>query len=248
MTVYLMPLVLSSAISGMLGFYSWQQRTTPSKIFAVLMLTLSAWALGYTLELRASTLEMKIIWENIIRMLYAAVPVLMLLFVIQYTGRAKIFPERRGLLLFIIPAITSLLGWTNSSHELVERNIKMITAGPLQALSTTNGPWFYVHAAYSYALLFACAILLAISVMGASYIFRRQLLTLLLALVVPFGLNIIYVAGFRLVTEGYDPTPVVFSISGMMTAWGMFRYRVLNLIPIARDLIVESLGSAPSMA
>jgi PAS domain S-box-containing protein len=248
MTAYLMPLILSAAISGILGIYSWQQRTTASKLFGILMLILSAWALGYALELRSSTLEIKILWENILRMLYASVPVVMLLFVIQYTGRVGMFPRRSWLALFIIPAITSLLGWTNPAHDLLLRKPEMVTSGPLRVLIDTNGPWFYVHAVYSYALLFACMILLAISLLGASSLFRRQLLTLLLALVVPFGMNIIFVAGGHLVVRGYDPTPVVFSISGLMTAWGMFRYRMLNLIPMARDLIVESLGNGVVVA
>jgi PAS domain S-box-containing protein len=243
MTAYLMPLILSAAISGLVGVYSWQQRTTPAKMFAVLTLTLSAWALGYALLLRASSLEMKTLWEDIIRMLYTAVPMLMLLFVLQYTGRMGMFPKRSWLALFIIPVITSLLGWTNSIHHLVERNLHLVQSGPLLVIASTNGPWFYVHAVYSYALLFACMILLGISMLGATSIFRRQLFTLQLALVVPLGLNIIFVAGGHLVTEGYDPTPVVFSISGLLIAWGMFRYRMLNLIPMARDLIVESLGN-----
>jgi signal transduction histidine kinase/DNA-binding response OmpR family regulator/HPt (histidine-containing phosphotransfer) domain-containing protein/PAS domain-containing protein len=242
-TAYLMPLILSAAISGLVGVYSWQQRTTPAKVFAVLTLTLSAWALGYALLLRASSLEMKTLWEDIIRMLYTEVPVLMLLFVLQYTGRMGMFPKRSWLALFIIPAITSLLGWTNSIHHLVERNLHLVQSGPLLVIASTNGPWFYVHAVYSYALLFACMILLGISMLGATSIFRRQLFILQLALVVPLGLNIIFVAGVILVAEGYDPTAVVFSISGLLIAWGMFRYRILNLIPMARDLIVDSLGN-----
>jgi PAS domain S-box-containing protein len=209
----------------------------------MLMMTLSAWALGYALDIRASTLDMKILWENIVRMFYSIVPVLMLLFVIQYTGRTGMLPDRRWLALFIIPVVTILLGWTNPAHEMVLRNPQVITSGPLQVLSVTNGPWFYVHMAYSYALLFACVIMLVISMLEATSFFRRQLFLLLMALVVPFGLNILFVAGSNLVTKGYDPTTVVFSISGVMTAWGMFRYRMLNLIPMARNLIVEGLGN-----
>ncbi len=243
MTAYLMPLILSAAISAILSFYAWRQRTAASKIFAILMLMLAAWALGYALQLRASTLTVKILWENLLRMLYACVPAVMLVFTIRYTGREQAFQSRWWLLLFVVPLITSVLGWTNALHHWVERSPAVVASGPLLVLATNHGPWFWVHSVYSYALLLSCVILLLVSMLRAAFIFRLQLLTLLLALVVPFGLNILFVAGSHLLVKGYDPTPVVFSISGVLTALGMFRYRMLNLIPMARDLIVDSLGN-----
>ena len=41
---------------------------------------------------------------------------------------------------------------------------------------------------------------------------------------------------------GLDLTPLVFSISGIFYAYGLFRYRMMDLAPIGRDAVLEKMG------
>ncbi|MEA3341189.1 MAG: adenylate/guanylate cyclase domain-containing protein, partial [Chloroflexota bacterium] len=52
--------------------------------------------------------------------------------------------------------------------------------------------------------------------------------------------NLAYTVGFT--PHGMNLTPVTFSVSGLLIAWGLFRYRILDITPVARDAIVESMS------
>ena len=45
-----------------------------------------------------------------------------------------------------------------------------------------------------------------------------------------------------LAARGIDLTPYAFTFSGLAIAWGIYRFRMFDLTPLARDLIVDSLG------
>ena len=40
---------------------------------------------------------------------------------------------------------------------------------------------------------------------------------------------------------GLDPTPFAFTLSGLLLFVGLFRFRLLDLMPVARATLVESL-------
>ena len=39
-----------------------------------------------------------------------------------------------------------------------------------------------------------------------------------------------------------DPTPFGFTVTGILVAWGLLRYRLLDIVPVARDAIVEKMS------
>ncbi len=56
----------------------------------------------------------------------------------------------------------------------------------------------------------------------------------------PWLSNVAYRLGFRPMGH-VDVTPIAFTITGLVVAWGLFRYRLLDLRPAARDRVVDSL-------
>ncbi len=43
---------------------------------------------------------------------------------------------------------------------------------------------------------------------------------------------------------GLDFTPFAFTISGLAVAWSLFRFRLFNIIPVAREAVIESMRDA----
>ncbi len=39
-----------------------------------------------------------------------------------------------------------------------------------------------------------------------------------------------------------DPTNFAFTLSGLAVAWALFRFRLLDIVPVARDKVIESMG------
>jgi PAS domain S-box-containing protein len=55
--------------------------------------------------------------------------------------------------------------------------------------------------------------------------------------------NFVYLAGFEPLRH-IDLTPVAFTVSGLAFFWGTVRHQMLELIPIARDTVIESMQDA----
>ena len=68
--------------------------------------------------------------------------------------------------------------------------------------------------------------------------YRHQARILLLASLIPWVGNIIYISDLSPI-KGLDVTPISFALSVLLTGWSVFRLQLFGLIPIARDLVVE---------
>jgi PAS domain S-box-containing protein len=74
-----------------------------------------------------------------------------------------------------------------------------------------------------------------------SSLYRGQMMSILIATLVPFFVNLAFVlrqGSLSLV----DPTPFAFVISGVVILVGMIRYQLLDITPIAQDQIIDNMS------
>jgi PAS domain S-box-containing protein len=62
---------------------------------------------------------------------------------------------------------------------------------------------------------------------------------IIVAGLVPVVIELVSQAVPRL--RGGSFTPVVFAFTGVLVAWGLFRYRMFDVVPLARDLVLENM-------
>ncbi|MFQ5575823.1 MAG: histidine kinase N-terminal 7TM domain-containing protein [Anaerolineae bacterium] len=244
-TPYILPLLVSVAILLALGVYAWQYRSqTTAAVFGAIVLALLIWTAGFALEIAGVTLPAKIFWANVQFTGITALPVAWLALVIDYTGRMRRL-KRLVLAALVIPLATNIVIWTNEWHHLFRQTPALDAAsGPFTVLVNDYGPWFYwIHAPYGYLVILASMILLVRSLVFARRAYRRQILVLLLSTVAPLTVDALYVAGITPIPN-FNFTPVAFSIFGLIIGWNLFRYRFLDLAPIARSLLVETMDDA----
>jgi len=160
--------------------------------------------------------------------------------ILQYTGQDEWLTRRNLALLMIEPLITVVLVWTNPLHGLMRQNVHLDTASPFPVIGKTFGPWFWVHAAYTYLLLLLAIYLLVEALRRASPLHRGQPLVLLLGFLLPLVWNALYNFGLSPIPR-HDVAPAVLSLSGVVVAWGLFRYRLFDIMPVARDTVIESM-------
>ncbi len=238
---YIWILLASAAVSAALGVYGWRHRTVPGATFFVLLMLLATmWALANALEMAGTDLPAKLLWANVQYMLGTIGPVAWLSLVLEYTGREKWLTRRTLALLTIEPAITLILIWTDQFHGLVRRNVYLDTAGPFPVVGKTYGPWFWIHVGYSYLLALIAVLLLIKAVRIIPSFYRGQPIVMLIGLFVPMVANGLYVLGYSPIPR-HDVAPALLSLSGLVAAWGIFRYRLLDLVPVARHTVVENM-------
>lgn len=239
---YLGFLILSAVLTASMGVYAWTQRGMPGAVpFMLLMFDASLWAVANALEMAGVTLAEKLAWANLQYLCYSTIPVLWLILALQFTGRQRWLNERLIFGLLMIPLITNILVWTDVLHGLVRFGFQLDTSGPFPVIAKSYGPWAYIHTGYSYLLMGAALVLLA-SVLGSpSPSYRGQALTLVLGLLVPAFWNILYLTGLSPVKR-HDLSPAIISIAGLFGIWGLFRFRLFDILPVAEDAVLKSIG------
>lgn len=240
---YLLLLLIAIVTSGGLTFYGWRhRRTLGAKPFAALMLGVCLWNVGYTLELLAGAdLPLKVFWASAKYLGIVVTPLAWFAFAVEYTGREMWLPRRRLILLSTIPLLTFILAMTNGTHHLVWSQEQAVPAGPFIALQVTFEGWFWVHTAYSYTLLLLGAILIVQTWVNRPHVYRGQMTGALLGLIFPWIGNILSIFGLDPIPH-LDLTPLAFTITGATMSWSLFRFRLLNLAPVARETVVESMS------
>jgi PAS domain S-box-containing protein len=169
--------------------------------------------------------------------------VLFLAFACSYTNAGHWLTRRNLVLLSLGPLVTLIVVWSNEAHGLFWKQFWLETGPGYSTLGRTFGPWFAVHVAYSYLLITLAIGLLLQAFLHAPLLSRRQTGLILLSALLPWGGNMVYIFGFR-AFPGLDLTAFGFTLSGIGMAFALFRYRMLDIIPLARDTVLDELSDA----
>ncbi len=234
-------LLFSAIVSVALAVYAWRQRpTTGAASFSLMMAGLSIWLLSYMLEIITYDPTLRLIWSNLTFLGVTTVPVAWLLFSLEYTDRTRWLTRRNIALLYVEPLIILGLIWTNFSHSLFRTGAVIDLTGAIPKVQMIYGPAFWVHTAYSYILLVVGTVILGTAFFQASGLYRRQLGMILIGALIPWLANLLYV--FPLDAIAYlDPTAMAFFITGLLMAWAIFGYRLIDIMPVARNSVIENM-------
>jgi signal transduction histidine kinase len=237
-TPYTLPLIISAAICAGLAIYvSRSHRPAPGRrVFVVFMAATTEWALAYALEMASIGITAKQFWSNMTFIGVTAVPALWLLFVFRYIGRSP----RLSLLLIIEPILTLLLVWTNPIHHLFYIQTQLVSTESFSVLAFEYGAAFWTHALYSYVLmLWGMGILLRVMVRSPK-LYQGQIATSLAGMLMPWASNAVYLAGLS-PFPFLDLTPFAFVLMDIALFWGLFRFHLMDVIPVARDRVIEQM-------
>lgn len=233
-------LVIAAGISGALAWYTWRyRRTTGVTPFSLMMLILFQWGTSYILELAATDLPSKIFWAKFMFAGVVATPVAWLIFALEYTGRKQWVTRLRLFLLSLLPLTTMGILLTNDSNKLFWTGSSLTNEGGFLLLNTVNGPWFWVHAAYTYALIMIGLVLIVRALLRWPAQYRGQMIWILLATLTPLIANAVTI--FKIVPILIDLTPFAFTVTGIGMAYALFRYRLLDIAPVARDIVIDGM-------
>lgn len=244
-TPYVIPFVISAVILAALTLYSWKHRYRKvSKLFSLAMFMTLIWTAGFILEMTSSSLRMKLFWANIQYLGITFLPVAWLLMVSSYVGR-DFRSKWVRLFLFGPPVLTNIMIWTNGWHHLFRlQPVIDYTEAAFPVLVNDYGPWFFwVHSVHGNLLFVISFYFLLRSIMNTRGLYRKQGIILLCAGLLPLTVDIIYVTGFSPIPD-FNLTPIFFSFSGIAIGWSLIKLRFLDLIPVARTAIVDSLEDA----
>ena len=207
-----------------------------SKIFITIFALMLIWLIGMILQiifLEKYNINLKYFFD-IYYISICLLPVAFYFMTVIFENGKMVF-KKSHLLLFLIPITSLSLLWTNDLHHLFYKEYSM-------SLSTAYGPWFYVHTYYTY-ILFAIAFikLLRYSIKNSGF-FSKQAVMLVLGAVAPILVNMLGSIGN--VSVSIYATPIAFSVTVICFTFGIFKFDLFKITPIALQKIVDRISDS----
>lgn len=217
----------------------WRYKKSPEvKYLMYLEFQVAIWAITYAFEFGTSQLETKVVWSQLSYFGIAFLPVCYFLFTTAFSQKSNIINRRNVILLSIIPVITLILALTNNTHHLIWTNV---TLDPNYNIAHYfHGIWFWVFFAYTQILIFSGLYNLVVSIYKFTAFYKSQITTLLVGSFFPIFGNLLYVTGWN-PYPGFDWTPVSFVATGIIVTYGIVRYRMFDLVPLARNKLIDTM-------
>jgi two-component system, cell cycle sensor histidine kinase and response regulator CckA len=211
--------------------------------FAALNASIGLWAFSSLFEVCSLNLQTKIFCYSLKYLFVVVVPPAWFVFGLYYSNRLRRLRLSRLAMLSIIPAVTLALIVTNRYHHLMFTSLEFVKTTAYIFLYRKFGPWFWIHAAYSYILLFLGFLYLAKQFLDSPKPYRWQGLTLIIGGLVPTVTSVGHT--YHLTPFHYlDLTPFAFSISGIAFMLGIMRFQLLDVAPIAHEVVIQHIEDA----
>jgi PAS domain S-box-containing protein len=241
--IYAIFLLISTIITLYLAFYSWNKRSNPNALyFSFLMLAVSIWSITGAFEMATAAYSSKVLWSQLSYIGIAFVGPFWLLFTLTYTNNDQWLHKKIIAILMIIPVIILILVATNGWHGLIWPAITPSSNEPGAILIYDHGIGFYLNAVYTYILMFIGLILLGQFLDQSPKLYQKQISIVLIAAIVPIIANLVYILQESPV-EGLDPTPFAFTVTGILIGYSIFRYKLLDIVPVAYNNLFDKISS-----
>jgi len=215
----------------------WRRRAAPG-VFALMVFMggVVIWTWTYCLFWLFPDWPKPSFWLDATYLGVVIVPTAMLVFAIQVNNLDQWLNKKILALLYVEPVLTLILLWTDPYHDLF--------FGGKRTPATTSfyegGFWFWFNIFYIYILILSSLIIILRGFIRSKGIYRHQHGLILIGALVPLAVNVLRFAGVEPWT-GLDPTPFFFILQGLFYTIGIFRFSTFDLIPVARDTLLETM-------
>ena len=233
--------IFSLVMSVLLSAYAIRFRPNRKAVsFAVLMGIFAVWSLLKLILILNPTLSFLKITSVFIFTISSFTPSIILYIVIIHTRYPKWFRKDHIKYLFFIPIIQAFLSLTNEFHHLFIKGYSIVDPGILTFFRYEPGPVNFIFPIYLYSTIGLSLIILLRNLFSGSKFFNIQVMFLFIGIALPAINDILFMFGFSFI-QGYRLTPEFFIFGNIFFAWALFGYRFLDLKPIARNSIVQSM-------
>lgn len=229
-------LLISAFVLIYIGYFSWKR---DKGYISLSLIPVSIYSFGYAFEILCTSIEWVKFWIKLEYLGIAFLPVAWLMFALNFIGQREKLKKSIFMLLNIVPVITLIMNYTNDFHHLFYKKIYMNNDGIFPIVELIKGPFYWVNIAYTYAVMLVGLIIFIVAYFKAVPIVRKQILLLIIAWVIPWISDIVYM--LRLLSLDLDLCPLAFSLSGIISSFAILNFKLLKLTPIALEKVFSNM-------
>ncbi len=235
-------ILLASSTAGIWLFFLLRQawrNAHEAKCLSFFSLAVGEWALANLFENAGMTYELKLLWSQISYVGIVSAPVFAFMFALGTTGKERHLTVRNLVLVSLVPAATLIMAFTNELHNLLWTYIHIQPRSYIAIYG--HGPWFWIFIIYVYLLMSASLAIYVIPMIRYPRYYRLRNIIFTAGFLLPLVGNAMYILELNPL-PGMDWGPVFFLVSCVLFAIGILRFRIFDVVPVARSLLVETMG------
>ncbi|WP_414549476.1 histidine kinase N-terminal 7TM domain-containing protein [Anabaena sp. CCY 0017] len=239
--IYFFILSLTAIVAAIVAFAAWQRRSicTASNPFILMMLAIAGYATVAAMEAVVVMLPEKIFWSKLEYVGSGSVITFFLTFALHFTNKNRWLTPRNTALLWAIPTFNVALVATNEFHSLVWSGFLPDPNGS-NVVIYQHGIGFIWVMVCVYVYTIAGIIILLKKALLPSVLYRQQSWIVLAGAGLPLLGASLYM--LKITPPGLNITPMSFMFTGLTCFVNLFRFRMFDLLPVARDTLIEKMS------
>lgn len=239
--IFLIPYLISWILSVSVLVYSWYRRKAQAAAaFVWYTAGQSLWITGFILELVSTNIADKIFWDGFQWFSGLISLVAIPAFVVRYT-ELKLDNERTLFRLsLVVPAIFVTCLFFDQYLHWIYLNPRLVPDHSIPVLIYDFSPLVYGYAFYSYAIIAWSLILLITRINRPQSLYRSQVAIITLGFLIPVISTLLTLFDVQIAPQR-DATPLMIAVGSLAITWGLFRFRLFEVVPIGRDKVFEAM-------
>jgi len=240
----LIPYLISLCLSLAILLYAWSKRSIRgARVFWIYMTWETLWLVCYLAGMITESFSAKVFWDSAKWIAGLLAIITIPYFVFSYL-EYKLKRPRLFFFILVTPALLFMTAiFTDPLFHLIYVNPEIIAKGVFTEL-TFDLTWIiFAGAIYAYLTAFASFAFLNYKAPKNNRFFRAQVIIITIGGLMPI-LGTVFALGENRLLPLNDLSPFFGGIGNLILAWGLFRFRVFELLPIAREVILETMEDA----
>ena len=239
--LYIVALIATLLINILIAAVSWSQKQTQTGGLFVVTILFSAGLTASYLFFSISKHEAEaFFWVRVRFLMLSLGPLFLFLFVASFTQNDIWIKPRRYLGLFVVPAITQIVVWLAPESFWQSWSIRPGHLINYEVVVFTG--WFWVYTLQNYGLSIGAFVYLVQHTLKTPTPFKRQMWSLLAALVVVQVTALLPVLG--LTPNLPNLFPISLSIVSLLLLWAVLKQGLLQGSPLTYHNIIEHMVDA----
>ena len=218
----------------------WPRRHAPAGTELSLVLMAAAfWAACDAIELQVPTMEGKRLVAQFQYIGIVAAPPLSLLAARALAGYGGRLSPALLAAVWAVPVASLVFAWTNHWHHWLWTDV-VPPSGDSPFTVYRHGWWLWVLITHEYVLMVLATVLLLIGTRKVTQHFRPAMIVMLAAVLLPWIGNVAYTLKLG-PWPGLNWLTLSLGVSGSLLAWVVLREGLLDLLPQAREALLETM-------
>lgn len=227
---------ISAAVSLGVAGYAVRRPVPGARAVAAFSAAIGVWTGASVLQSFATTLDGKLLADQLQYVGIAVIPVAWVSFAAAYSGREHWVNRRTIAALSVVPAAVLVLVATNDHHGLVLADASLETVAGRVVLDREYGAAFWILTAYTNAVNSIGTVLLVEAAVRVGPRYRKQAFVVLGGATVPWLFTVTALAGVSPVEPEAS-----FGVASVAFAYAISQYGLVELAPVARDRLFDEL-------